>query len=210
MRNIGGTGEPTARLLADIERLRVQTRELLSPRAVHRRVTVERTGAEGVLLDGGRQFSGAKLGSLFAGAQEVIVAVCTIGDALEQEVTRLFAQSEYMDAIILDSIGTTAVEEAGMYLRSFICRRYGDEEGFKVGPSLSPGYQYWDLRDQRVLFDLVPAAEIGVTLTESCLMLPRKSESTVVPIGRELRITAEASEAPCRFCDRRDCRSRVS
>jgi hypothetical protein len=207
LRNLGGGTSPW--LEVDVERWRAQARPLLAPRMVYRRVPVTYTGVEGVELAGGHRFASAKLGSLFTGAEWAIVAVGTIGPALEEEVSRLFARCEYMDAMLLDAIGTTAVEDVGNYLRSRICRECGDNEGLRVGPSLSPGYQYWDIRDQEVVFNLVPGAEIGVILTESCLMLPRKSESLVVPLGRQLKITAEVNEPPCRYCDRRDCPSRV-
>lgn len=210
VRNIGGVGEPmAAQLGADIERWRDRARALLAPRAVLRRLPVTAVDATGVRLAGGYAFSGAKIGSLFRGAEHAVVGVCTIGEALEDEVARLFERAEYIDAMILDAIGTTAVEEIGMYARSLICRRYGDDEGLKVGPNLSPGYQYWDLRDQAVIFAIAPAADIGVSLNESYLMHPRKSESLVVPLGRQLKVTARVDEPPCRFCDRRDCPARV-
>jgi hypothetical protein len=56
-----------------------------------------------------------------------------------------------------------------------------------------------------ILFDLLPAREIGVQLTESCLMLPRKSVSFAVGLGSEMQADATA----CDLCSKRDhCRWR--
>ncbi len=207
LRHLGGK---SSAVVADaIAHWREAAGSLLVPRAVYRPVAVADIADGAVMVAGGHAFTSAKLGVLFAGAERLVLTVGTIGAALEDEVSRLFAASEYVDALVLDAIGSVAVEEVCQYVRSRICRRYGDEEGLQVGPSLSPGYQYWDLRDQRVIFDLLPAGEIGVSLTESCLMIPRKSESTATPLGRRLRVTAGEDEPPCRFCDRQDCPARV-
>ncbi|MDA8218549.1 MAG: hypothetical protein M0Z94_13120 [Dehalococcoidales bacterium] len=210
LRNIGGASSNSAAfVLAEIDRWRQTAQSLLAPRVIYRRLPVERIANGTVAMAGGYRFQSAKLSGLFAGAESLVVMVGTIGEALEEESTRLFAANEYMDGLILDAIGSVAVEEVCQHVRSLVCREIGDREGQRVGPSLGPGYQYWDLHDQRVVFGLLPAAEVGVTLTESCLMIPRKSVSAVVPLGRELRVTAGEDEPPCRFCDRQDCPTRI-
>jgi hypothetical protein len=209
-RHVDGSGDKASPLLLEsVERLRLSARAWLAPRVLYRIVPVESIAEGAVTMTSGHAFVSKKLSTLFAGAEQLVVAVGTVGEALEDEVARLFTESEYMDAVTLDAIGSVATEEACQYLRYLVCRRFGDGEGLKVGPSLSPGYQYWDLRDQQIIFDLVPAASIGVSLTESFLMHPRKSESAVIPLGRNLRVTAEEDEPPCRFCDRHDCPART-
>ena len=210
LRHMGGVSGPAAAgVRADIERLRRRALEIVAPRVVLRLVAVEGIADGLVHLAGGQHFTSKKLGTLLAGAESLAVMVGTIGEALEEEVSRLFAASDYMDALALDAIGSVAVEEACQHVRSLVCRRYAAPAGLQVGPSLSPGYQYWDIRDQRVVFALVPAGDVGVSLTDSCLMVPRKSESAIVPLGRNLRVTAGEDEPPCRFCDRQNCPART-
>ncbi len=207
VRHLGG--KSSAAVADAIAHWRAAAHDLLAPRAIYRPVAVESIADGTVTLAGGYTLSSPKLGVLFAGAERLVLTVGTIGAALEDEVSRLFAAGEHVDALVLDAIGSVAVEEVCQYVRSLICRRYGEEEGLQVGPSLSPGYQYWDLRDQQVIFRLLPAGEIGVSLSESCLMIPRKSESTATPLGHRLRVTAGEDEPPCRYCDRQDCPARV-
>jgi len=69
-----------------------------------------------------------------------------------------------------------------------------------------PGQEGWPIQQQRVLFDLLPAGEIGVRLTASYLMLPRKSLSFVVGLGPEMQPDA----VTCDFCSKRErCAWRV-
>jgi hypothetical protein len=210
LRHIGNTAGPAGpELRASVEQLRRQAQEMLVPRAVLRLVPVAGVAEGKVNLGGGQSFHSKRLSGLLAGVETLAVMVGTVGEALEEEVTRLFAVGEYVEAMALDAIGSVAVEEVCQYVRSLVCREYADAAGWRVGPSLSPGYQYWDIREQAVLFSLLPADDIGVTLTESSLMLPRKSESAIVPLGRNLKVTAGEDEPPCRFCDRQDCPARL-
>lgn len=208
IRHLGGAGSRPELVNASVERWRAAARPWLQPRLVYRHLPVLGIANGSISLGSGHRFDSTKVSGLFKGAELLIVAVGTIGPTLEEEVSRLFAENEYMDAMVLDAIGSVAVEETCQFLRYLVCRSFGDEQGLKIGPSLSPGYQYWDIKEQRVIFDMLPAGDIDVTLTESCLMVPRKSESMVIPVGRELRVTAGEAETPCRFCDRLDCPAR--
>ena len=41
----------------------------------------------------------------------------------------------------------------------------------------SAGYGIWDIREQAYVFSMLPAEEIGVRLTDTFMMVPRKSVS---------------------------------
>ena len=78
--------------------------------------------------------------------------------------------------------------------------------GLGTGMRASPGQEGWSIWQQQMLFGLLSAEEIGVRLTESCLMLPRKSVSFVIGLGPEMRPDA----VTCDFCSKRNrCRWRV-
>ena len=78
--------------------------------------------------------------------------------------------------------------------------------GSRTGMRASPGQEGWPIQQQRVFFGLLPAEEIGVRLTTSCLMLPRKSISFVIGLGPDMRADAVA----CDFCSKRErCQWRV-
>jgi hypothetical protein len=72
--------------------------------------------------------------------------------------------------------------------------------GLSVGMRASPGQEGWSIQQQRVVFGVVPAEEIGVRLTSSCLMLPRKSVSFVIGLGPDMR----ADAVPCDYCSKRE------
>ena len=68
---------------------------------------------------------------------------------------------------------------------------------------ISPGYGDWDVAEQRRLFRLCPADEVGVTLNEACVMTPAKSISLLVGAGPQARVDHYFSQ--CARCWLADC-----
>jgi hypothetical protein len=186
------------RLVTVAESVLDEARSLLDPIAMYTILPVRDLYHQTVVLDGGATFEGPLVARALAGAAEAALAVCTIGSALEELVGKLFA-TDSVRAIALDGAGTAAVGEVTRQVVARIC----DEalaRGLGTGIRANPGQEGWPIEQQRVFFDLVPAGEIGVRLTESCLMLPRKSVSVIVGLGPEMRPDA----VTCDFCSKRE------
>jgi len=179
-----------------------EARALLAPAAMytilpvrdfqHRRVVLT-DGATSVFV-----FEGPLVARALAGATEVGVAVCTVGPALDERVAALFAAGDPVRALALDGAGIAAVGWGARIVGERLCDEAA-ARGLRTGMRAEPGQEGWPLEQQRVLFDLLPAEEIGVRLTESCLMLPRKSLSFVVGLGPEM----QADAVTCDFCSKR-------
>jgi hypothetical protein len=144
--------------------------------------------------------------TVFEGLERVAYCVCTIGSPLEEEVTRLSGEDELLGAVVLDAAGSVAAEAAAEYMDGRI-REEAAGLGLKTSCRASPGYGDWDVREQSKIFRIVPAERIGVTLSESSMMIPRKSVSFAIHIDeRPKRLRSENS---CRNCDRTDCPYRL-
>lgn len=140
--------------------------------------------------------------TVFEGLERIAYCVCTIGPALEDEVTRLSGGDELLRAVVLDAAGSVAAEAVAEYMDQRI-QEEAEGLGLKTSCRASPGYGDWDVREQSKLFRIVPAERIGVTLSESSMMTPRKSVSFAIHIAeRPERLRSENS---CRNCDRTDC-----
>lgn len=140
--------------------------------------------------------------TVFEGLERVAYCVCTIGPALEEEVTRLSGSDELLQAVVLDAAGSVAAEAVAEYMDQRI-QEEAEGLGLKTSCRASPGYGDWDVREQAKLFQIVPAERIGVTLSESAMMIPRKSVSFAIHVAeRPERLRSENS---CRNCDRMDC-----
>ena len=101
--------------------------------------------------------------------------IVTIGPLLEQRAQ----ESDALDSLILDTLGSIAAEEAANRINGAISSE-AKEKGFKTTRRYSIGYGDWDVTQQKELVDLLDGRRIGVTLTESSIMLPQKSITAVL------------------------------
>jgi len=135
------------------------------------------------------------------------LAVCTIGTRLEERTRWLIDQGESARAMILDAIGSAAVEEVADRVNGELCDRYVTE-GQHPGLRSSPGYGRWSVSEQPLIFDLLQPAETGVELNASHVMSPTKSISFALPLqGGEL---VRGPRGRCARCGMKNCEYRVS
>jgi len=177
-------------------------RPLLAPAVLYRRIPVAELRHERLLLNGGGALIGPLIASHLAAAREVIVAVCTVGDILTNDIATIYA-SDPLRALALHGLAAAAAET----LAEAACRHFegmAAAEGLIASIPLNPGMIGWPLAEgQAQIFALIDATEIGVSLGPGCIMQPLKSLSMVVGLGRNLDRSGES----CDFCSMRDtCR----
>lgn len=134
---------------------------------------------------------GSLLSSILPSAKELAVVVCTIGPRLEEKVACYFSRKEPMQALILDGIGSAAVDLLAQEACNFISSE-ASSHGHQASSPLSPGMPGLPISEQWHLFRLVPAEQIGVHLTSSAMMVPRKSVSMIIGIGPDMPTWTQA------------------
>lgn len=142
---------------------------------------------------------------IFERAQFVGLALCTIGEELEKEASRLTKKGDLLKGLIVDILGSEIVEMVADYANSLICKE-ALEKGLFTSKRFSPGYGIFELQWQKNFFSLLPADSIGIELLQSMMMFPRKSISFAVNIFKDKK--GEGSSLVCRFCDKLDCKER--
>jgi cobalamin-dependent methionine synthase I len=138
----------------------------------------------------------------FRGAERVGYSVCTIGRALEERVAELTRADQPLRALILDAIGSAAVEAVADVVNAAICAEVG-QRGVFTNRRISPGYRSWPIEGQAEIFALLPTRISGVSLKRTWFMEPRKSISAAVSVGRGVPHSKYVSI--CAYCDLRDC-----
>ena len=144
-----------------------------------------------------------KIIDLLENAENLFLAVVTIGPKLEQAVKEKFRQGQYLRAMVLDAAGTVAVKTAGQWLNHFIEQR-NSQEGFMFSRYFEPGSGDWDIQEQKMIFEILKPETIGVTLNPSCMMSPAKSLSWILGAGHNL-IHSHRDEFSCQYCLMKHC-----
>lgn len=139
-----------------------------------------------------------------AEAEEVAVMAVTIGSAVEEAIDSAFSAGEYSRALLLDAAATTATEACADYLNRTITAE-AKRRGLYTAFRFSPGYGDWDITVQSDIVRLSEGDSIGITVTESSMLIPRKSVTAVIPLRAQ---KAEALAHGCSACTHQKCPSR--
>jgi hypothetical protein len=189
-------------LLASVKKTR-----LLEPAVAYEYYKVTGMSPNQVSLEGDKAIQGPLLHTVFPEAKELAIVICTIGPKLEKQVTYYSKSSETLRGALLDGIGSAAVD----MLVPEACRLIASEassHGHQTSSPVSPGWPGLPLTEQWNLFELVNTQEIGVSLTASGIMVPRKSVSMVIGIGPQMATWTQA-EVCARCSLRKTCPYRI-
>ena len=120
------------------------------------------------------------LSTRLAGCGNAYLACGTLGAAYDAFHRRVSVKSG-ADALIVQAIGAAAVEKVMDSIEDDI--RGELAPGETLVTRYSPGYADFPLAEQRTLLGLVDASRtVGVSLTDSLLMVPSKSVSAVIGV----------------------------
>jgi hypothetical protein len=177
---------------------------LLAPAVSYRRLPVKRVRHERLDLADGGTLTGPLISRELSRASEVIVALCTVGGAVEAKATEEF-NADPVRSLAIYGVGSAAAET----LAEAACRHFetlAAAEGLQTGVPLNPGMVGWPvLEGQAQIMALLAGEEVGVTLTQSGFLVPLKSLSFVLGLGADL----SRDGCVCDYCSMRGtCRHR--
>jgi cobalamin-dependent methionine synthase I len=136
------------------------------------------------------------------GATEIYAFLVTIGKDVEDAATSCMDSGDHLLGYLLDRAGSFAVESLAKNTEDALRRALAPKD-LSVSMRFSPGYCDWPVEEQFKLIKIIDFAKAGVTLTKSCVMIPKKSISAVVGIGpKELFAKAKS---PCALCNMKVC-----
>jgi hypothetical protein len=150
-----------------------------------------------LVLANGVRIGGGPVVSVVGGAEELVVAVCTVGPAADRLAREAQQARQLFKAMLLSDLASWAVD----IIRQELCLRLEREaqaQGLRVSAPLSPGESVWSVADQTVIFSLLDTAQINVSLSPSMVMTPIKSLSLIMGIGSQPMGIEGASN--CDFC----------
>lgn len=154
------------------------------------------------------QIQGKKIGQHLAGCEKVIALSVTVGEDIEEEITQRFNSGEYSLAVLMDAAATTAVEQIADGMEKALAPKMG-AQGFLMKWRFSPGYGDWPLEQQPELIRLARADKIGVSLSASMMLMPRKSITAIIGLYRKQENAVPTHNANgCSNCSQKNCPSR--
>jgi hypothetical protein len=195
------------RLLRDPKRQQVwqtalqEARELVQPAAVWDTFAIREILHKKVVLANGLRLGGGPVTTVVGGASDLTVAVCTAGQPIGDRVSLYQQEKRLFEGMMLSDLGSWAVDS----VRQQLCHLLDEEaaqNGLRTSTPLSPGESEWSVADQEVIFQLVDARQIGVSLTSQMVMYPLKSLSLIMGTGSQPMGLEDGDS--CMFCAMKD------
>ena len=186
-------------------------RELAEPKGVIETISVQDFSQ--VYSGMGLNEKKTPLATIYPQSQYLAILAFTLGEAISQEITRLFKNNDFALGSMLDSVASEGADMA---------TRIGEQEFYQFlmakdqcKPSTtvllySPGYCGWHISAQKRLFEYLEPEEIGITLNQRFLMVPLKSITGVLVAGKRDIHIFKNNYSFCDKCNHRSCIMRIN
>ncbi len=169
----------------DFKKAQADLLRLAEPKGCWRRYPLKKIEGEQLVLENNVTFGGGPVAQVIEGADIIIVGVCTIGRKVEEAVAEYLHHHQLTRGFLLDQCANWAVDVLRNKFYNYIRNLEKSQHNPHVSIMLWPG-QDWLLDDQAVLFHLLgdEPKRIQVQLTPSLLMVPRKTVSFLLGVGK--------------------------
>ncbi len=176
-----------------IEKIRLNAEETIKPKSVY-----------GTFDLPSMQFDGTSIAQHLDGASGCLLFAATLG-AESERLALYYQKTDLQNAVVFDAVCSAMIES---YCDT-VCAQIAAEmreKGKYVNTRFSPGYGDFSIAYQKSILDRLNAARrIGLTVNESCLLLPQKSVTAVIgvfdapPQGHARGCEACAMQAHCKM-----------
>jgi hypothetical protein len=151
---------------------------------------------EGLRLEGTELIlRGGDIARHLAGCGQTVLLAATLGAAADSLIRR-WEQADLTRSLVLDACAAQLIEQYCDETERRICREAAGR-GLAATPRFSPGYGDLPLDIQPKLLAVLDAGrKIGLTCTENFILIPQKSVTALIGLGKNPKTTS----AGCGLC----------
>lgn len=187
-----------------IEEASQELKNSITPKSVHQEFSCAVTNNATVLL-GPIKITSKNLAKNLKGCESAIIFAATIGSSADTLIKR-YSITNLAKASVIQAAGAALIETFCDSLEDSI-RREVTKRNLYLHPRFSPGYGDFSLEHQREIFNILECSKrIGLSLTDTCLMVPSKSVTAIIGLSRFKNnyLKEKCSSCTNNECDYRD------
>ncbi len=174
------THTENAAILALVDEAAAAVEQAAMPKTIYRIFPCEITD-DGVTVEH-HFFKSKRLAATVKGCRRIVVFGATLGVQPDRLIQSAVA-TDTAKAMAYQAAAAAKIEEVCDRLEANIQALHG----VRLRQRYSPGYFDLDITEQRALFQLIDATKrIGLTLTDTCEMVPTKSVTALIGIEDEI------------------------
>nr|WP_300184930.1 vitamin B12 dependent-methionine synthase activation domain-containing protein [uncultured Agathobaculum sp.] len=201
LRYLGYRGaQPDEMAEQNLDRCIAELQSAAAPKSVFQAFELSHL-AEGTMKTGGVLIRSKNLARTLKGCTSVYLMAATLGLAVDRLITR--ASAVRMSDAVLYQAAAAAMIEAYCDEVNDTLREEAERVGLYCRPRFSPGYGDFRIEHQRDISRLLDTPrKIGLTVTESCLLVPIKSVTAVIGLSNSPQ---PCHRKGCEECSKQDC-----
>ena len=181
----------------DVAPLIDECSRLIEPKGVYEFLRVINVDNSTIHVEGGYSLKSIILGDMLEDNQTIVPFVVTIGSKLEKKASEEVKKS-VLKGFIMEQIADYAVAKLRLHVSSLVKERLGSTV-YNFSPGSGTG-KLFEINQQEILFKIIDPTTIGVHLSPSYVMLPRKSISGILA-------ATPIEYVACEYCPRK-CENR--
>lgn len=167
---------------------------------------------EEVFIGEGENAKDTPLENIFPQSDYLALVALTIGKKVSETISKFFKKNDFAIGSLLDSIATLASYKVTKVIEEYLQKSLQKKHLTKPDTTVlcySPGYCGWHISGQRKLFQFLRPEKIGLSLNASFLMIPLKSVSGVIVVGKKEIHIFHNNYPFCLECKTHSCQARM-
>lgn len=197
-----GKQKPDQAVHQMIDECIIALKEAVSPKFVYSIFDLQLKN--NVLIFAGMDVDSQNLRKNLMGCKKIAVFGATLGIQIDYLIKK-FSRLQMSKTVVLQAVATAMIEEYCDLCQEDI-REMARKEGLYLRPRFSPGYGDFALEYQKDIIRVLDCAKkIGLTLTDSLIMIPSKSVTAVIGLSAT---EENCHKKGCESCEKADCKFR--
>ena len=189
---------PDEKVCEIIDKCERELSKEISPRYIYRVFDAEKIGEEIKLKNAPDILKGNDINRHLEGCEKIAVFAATLTEKADK-IIRAAQINDMPSAVIFDRVANAAIEQVCDEIEKEVMKSFPE---YNQTWRFSPGYGDFPLEIQNELLNLIDAPKkIGLTLTDSLILIPQKSVTAVFGITKN-EITKKKQS--CNICNLRE------
>ncbi len=159
-----------------------QALEMITLKASVSRLAVLNIEKDMVNLVSGVSFQSKDFVALMAGCNEVLFMGATAGALISKTISEYSNGNNVTEAVVYDAVSSEMTDAALDWVVKFFSNSLRRESKSLTKRRFSAGYGDLQLKNQKMIFDVLELEKIGVSITDEFILIPEKTVTALAGI----------------------------
>jgi len=143
------------------------------------RLPISNNNGQDIALGEQMIFSSKKLSIFLRGCREAVLLGTTAGNPIMEAIREKTNRGDLTAAVVYDATASEMTDAALDWIMAYINGQLRREGKHLLPRRFSAGYADFALGNQKIIYEKLQLAKLGVTLTPSFILLPEKSVTAI-------------------------------